>query len=81
MAGIPITAYSACNGLGQTTDEVLDALFAGRHGLTPAEPWLGVSTWVGMVPGELPALEGALRSYESRQARITQLVTAPMLAW
>lgn len=78
-SGIPITAYSACNGLGQTTAEVIDALFAGRHGLTPAESWLGVSTWVGLVPGELPALDARLRSYESRQARITSLVTLPLL--
>jgi 3-oxoacyl-[acyl-carrier-protein] synthase-1 len=72
-SGIPITAYSACNGLGQTTAEVLESLFAGRHGLTPAQPWLGISTWVGMVPGELPPLES------SRQARLTQLVTLPIL--
>jgi 3-oxoacyl-[acyl-carrier-protein] synthase-1 len=77
--GIPITAYSACNGLGQTTAEVLESLFAGRHGLTPAQPWLGVSTWVGMVPGELPPLEPVVREYESRQARLTQLCTLPML--
>jgi 3-oxoacyl-[acyl-carrier-protein] synthase-1 len=81
--GIPITAYSACNGLGQTTAEVLDGLFAGRRGLTPAEPWLGVSTWVGAVPGELPkldtSLDPALEGYDSRQARITQLVTVPIL--
>jgi 3-oxoacyl-[acyl-carrier-protein] synthase-1 len=79
IAGIPITAYSACNGLGQTTDEVLDALFAGRHGLMQAPAWLGVPTWVGLVPGELPPLEGALAAYESRQARLTQLVTLPLL--
>jgi 3-oxoacyl-[acyl-carrier-protein] synthase-1 len=78
-SGIPITAYSACNGLGQTTAEVLESLFAGRHGLTPAQPWLGISTWVGMVPGELPPLEPSLRGFESRQARLTQLVTLPIL--
>lgn len=78
--GIPITAYSACNGLGQTTAEVLESLFAGRHGLTPAQPWLGVSTFVGMVPGELPPLSPNLREYESRQARLAQLVTVPMLS-
>jgi 3-oxoacyl-[acyl-carrier-protein] synthase-1 len=77
--GIPITAYSACNGLGQTTAEVLESLFAGRHGLTPAQPWLGTSTWVGMVPGELPPLLSSLRGFESRQARLTQLVTLPIL--
>jgi 3-oxoacyl-[acyl-carrier-protein] synthase-1 len=78
-SGIPITAYSACNGLGQTTAEVLESLFAGRHGLTPAQPWLGISTHVGMVPGELPPLEPSLRGFESRQARLTQLVTLPIL--
>ncbi|PRQ03686.1 3-oxoacyl-[acyl-carrier-protein] synthase 2 [Enhygromyxa salina] len=77
--GIPITAYSACNGLGQTTAEVLDGLFAGRRGLSEAKPWLGVSTWVGEVPGELPALDPALRGFESRQARISQLVTVPLI--
>lgn len=77
--GIPITAYSACNGLGQTTAEVLDGLFAGRRGLTLAEHSLGVSTWVGAVPGELPPLDASLRGYESRQARISQLVTVPLI--
>lgn len=77
--GFPITAYSACNGLGQTTAEVLEGLFAGRRGLSPAEPSLGVATWVGAIPGELPALDRKLAGFESRQARIAQLVTIPML--
>ena len=81
--GIPITAYSACNGLGQTTAEVLDGLFAGRRGLTLADPSLGVSTWVGAIPGELPALDQRLApilaGFDSRQARIAQLVTIPLL--
>ncbi len=82
--GILITAYSACNGLGQTTAEVLDGLFAGRRGLSPAEPWLGESTWVGAVPGELPALESSLRAFEGRQARIAQPLQfhlSPFLSW
>jgi 3-oxoacyl-[acyl-carrier-protein] synthase I len=77
--GIPITAYSACNGLGQTTAEVLDGLFAGRRGLSPADPSFGVATWVGVIPGELPALDRRLAGFESRQARIAQLVTLPLL--
>lgn len=77
--GFPITAYSACNGLGQTTAEVLEGLFAGRRGLSPADPSLGVSTWVGAIPGELPALDRKLAGFDSRQARIAQLVTVPML--
>jgi 3-oxoacyl-[acyl-carrier-protein] synthase I len=77
--GFPITAYSACNGLGQTTAEVLEGLFAGRRGLTRADPSLGVPTWVGAVPGELPALDPKLARYDSRQARLVQLVTVPLL--
>ncbi len=77
--GFPITAYSACSGLGQTTDAVLDGLFAGRRGLTPADDSLGVATWVGELPGELPALWTSLADYESRQARVVQLVTLPLL--
>lgn len=77
--GLPITAYSACNGLGQTTREVLDGLFAGRQGLSPAKSWLGIETYVGELPGELPALERSLQGFDSRQARITQLVTVPIL--
>jgi 3-oxoacyl-[acyl-carrier-protein] synthase I len=77
--GIPISAYSACNGLGQTTAEVLDGLFAGRRGLSIADRSLGVSTWVGAVPGELPPLDAALREYESRQGRICALVTVPLI--
>ena len=67
--GFPITAYSACNGLGQTTAEVLDGLFSGRRGLSVADPSLGVATWVGAIPGELPALDRKIAKFESRQAR------------
>ena len=76
---LPITAYSACNGLGTTTEAVLDSLFAGRRGLVHVAEEYGVSTWIGEVPGPLPALSAALSSFESRQARIAQLVTLPML--
>ena len=78
--GLPITAYSACNGLGQTTPEVLDGLFAGRCGLSKVAPErYGLETYVGEIPGELPALDASLRAFDSRQARISQLVTLPLL--
>jgi 3-oxoacyl-[acyl-carrier-protein] synthase-1 len=77
--GLPITAYSACNGLGATTEAVLDGLFAGRRGLTPAGDEYGVATWIGRVPGELPELPPSLHGFDSRQARIAQLVTLPLL--
>ncbi len=77
--GVPITAYSACNGLGQTTSEVLDGLFAGRRGLTPAAPEFAVPTWLGAIPGELPPMREDLQRLDSRQARIAQLVTLPLV--
>ncbi len=77
--GLPITAYSACNGLGGTTEVVLDGLFAGRRGLVQAGDEFGVPTWIGEVPGELPAMVAPLVGFASRQARIAQLVTLPML--
>lgn len=77
--GLPITAYSACNGLGATTEAVLDGLFTGRRGLVPAGEELGVSTWIGEVPGELPELQTSLAGFDSRQARIAQLSSLPML--
>ncbi|NVB42507.1 beta-ketoacyl-ACP synthase [Pseudenhygromyxa sp. WMMC2535] len=78
-SGVPITAYSACNGLGQHTEAVLDGLFAGRRGLRPAESSYGVSTWLGAVPEPLPALMPAVARFEGRQARIAQLATLPLL--
>lgn len=77
--GLPITAYSACNGLGTTTEAVLDGLFEGRRGLVPAGAEFGVTTWIGEVPGELPELHASLAGFDSRQARIAQLSTLPML--
>lgn len=77
--GLPITAYSACNGLGTSTEAVLDSLFAGRRGLVEAGDEYGVATWIGMVPGELPALPESLAGFESRQARVAQLASLPML--
>ncbi len=77
--GFPITAYSACNGLGLDTRAVLDGLFAGRRGLSPAAASYGLSTWIGALPEQLPALDAALAAFDGRQARIAQLVTLPLL--
>lgn len=81
--GLPITAYSACNGLGRTTSAVLESLFAGRRGLVASGAGrtddYGLATWIGAVPGELPPLPDSLAAFESHQARLTQQVTVPLL--
>lgn len=76
---LPITAYSVCNGLGATTEAVLDNLFAGRRGLSATQDEYGLSTCIGRVPGELPSLPDSLAAFESRQARLCLQVTRPLL--
>ena len=44
MRPVPITALSLCNGLGMTTAEVLAGLLAGRSGLGPCPPEIGLAT-------------------------------------
>lgn len=67
---VPITAWAAVNALGRSTGEVLAALDAGRSGLGPSPLPTTMETVVGAVPGELIPLEGALRAYDCRLARI-----------
>jgi 3-oxoacyl-[acyl-carrier-protein] synthase-1 len=76
---LPITAYSVCNGLGATTEAVLDNLFAGLRGLSATQDEYGLSTFIGRVPGELAPLPERLAAFESRQARLTVQVTLPLL--
>jgi len=75
FAPIPITACSAVNALGDSTDAVLAALDAGRSGLLPhglASPSLSLAfdTFVGAVPGSLPPLPAEFSAYECRLARL-----------
>ncbi len=75
---IAVTAYAASNGLGRETKTVMDNLFSGRRGLSICPARYGVETWVGQVADEtdeLPALEDEVAEFESRQARVCQLVT------
>ncbi len=51
---VAVTAYSACNGLGQTTGQVLDKLRAGEHGLTPCPMKVPFEMFCGVVPDPLP---------------------------
>lgn len=67
---LPITAWSAINALGRSTEEVLDALDAGRSGLGPSPLPVTMPTVVGAVPGELAPLPERWAAYDSRLARI-----------
>jgi 3-oxoacyl-[acyl-carrier-protein] synthase I len=67
---VAVTAYCVCNGLGQTTAEVLDALGAGRHGLRPCPLAVPFATMCGVVPGELPELPARHARLSTRQLRI-----------
>ena len=65
---LPITAFALTNALGRTTEEVLDALFAGRTGLMPCRLPLPFPTFAGEVAGELDAV--LPKAFDSRAARI-----------
>jgi len=67
---LPITAWSAVNALGRSTEAVLGALDAGRSGLGPSPLPVTMQTVVGAVPGALPPLPERWAKYDSRLARI-----------
>ncbi|MEM9194211.1 MAG: beta-ketoacyl synthase N-terminal-like domain-containing protein, partial [Myxococcota bacterium] len=68
-----VTAYSAVNALGQTTNEVLAGLDEGRSGLGPSPIDIPMDTFVGAVPGELAPLPSEYRAFDCRMARIAAL--------
>jgi 3-oxoacyl-[acyl-carrier-protein] synthase-1 len=80
MSEFPISAYSACNGLGRDTRSVLEALFAGRSGLSPLPEGLGPAGVGGVVRGELPAVPHAFRHHDSRYLGLCLLGLAELEA-
>jgi 3-oxoacyl-[acyl-carrier-protein] synthase-1 len=70
---LPITAWSAVNGLGRSTAEVLSSLDAGRSGLVRPPFELPIETVVGAVPGELAPLADEWRAYDCRLSRMAAL--------
>ncbi len=70
---LPITAWSAVNGLGRSTSDVLAALSGGRSGLGPPPFELPIETVVGAVPGPLAPLPRDLAAWDCRLARIALL--------
>ncbi len=73
---LPISAWSAVNALGATTQDVLSALDEGRSGLRPPPFELPFETMVGAVPGPLPPLPREHDAYDCRLARIGMLALA-----
>ena len=71
-----VTAFSVANGLGRGRAEVEEALFAGRTGLVPPPLELPFETFVGAIPGELPALPPEIGGYHTRTAQIASLLVS-----
>ncbi len=70
---VPISAWSAINALGTSTQEVLSKLDDGKSGLGPPPFHLPFETMVGAVPDPLPPLPRAHAAYDCRLARIGML--------
>ncbi len=70
MPPLVITAFSLCNAMGMDTQSVLAALAAGRSGLTPCPPHLGLDAAVGYLPQPVPKLPAALAERDTRLTRI-----------
>ena len=69
----PITAFSACNGMGDTVHSIRQKFLAGEHGLQRYEDEQ-IHTWCGRLPEVLPVLPNALSDFDSRQTRICALI-------
>lgn len=66
----PITAWSAVNALGRSTETVLRSLSQGKTGLGACPLELPVETIVGAIPGVMEPLPPAFAAYDCRIARI-----------
>jgi len=82
--GFPITAYSASNGLGATTRDVIQALRRGESGLRACPIPVPFETVCGAIADELAPPPPALAAEDSRQTRILcgllRQLEAPLLA-
>ncbi|MEJ2060394.1 MAG: beta-ketoacyl-[acyl-carrier-protein] synthase family protein [Gammaproteobacteria bacterium] len=78
MRPLRITAYTLTNALGRGNAASLEALRAGRSGLTPCDfEGAELETWIGRVEGleDLP-VTGRLSAYDCRNNRLAQLALA-----
>jgi 3-oxoacyl-[acyl-carrier-protein] synthase-1 len=68
----PVTAWSAVNGLGRSTEEVMAGLRRGRPALSEPPHGTPFATFCGRVDASLPALPEALSGVDSRNNRFVQ---------
>ncbi len=67
---VAVTAYSACNGMGMRTAQVLANLRDGRHGLAPCRLAVPTPTTCGALPDDLPEIPTAAAQGSTRQLQI-----------
>ncbi len=67
---VAVTAYSACNGMGMRTAEVLTNLRHGQHGLAPGRLDIPTPTTCGALPDVLPELPPTAGRAATRQLQI-----------
>jgi 3-oxoacyl-[acyl-carrier-protein] synthase-1 len=72
----PVTAWSAVNGLGRSTEEVMAGLRRGLPALSEAPPETPFATLCGTVDADLPALPETLANIDSRNNRFVQQALA-----
>ncbi len=74
----PVTAWSAVNGLGRSTEEVMAGLRRGLPALSEPPPETPFATLCGTVDADLPALPEALTHIDSRNNRFVQQALAEL---
>ena len=67
---VAVTAYSACNGMGIRTADVLANLRCGQHGLAPCRLDIPSPATCGALPDVLPDVPSAVGRGATRQLRI-----------
>ena len=67
---IPVTAFSLCNALGATTEQVIANLRAGKTGLEPPPFDLPFETYCGAIADGLEPTPARHRTHDTRQVRI-----------
>ncbi len=77
---VAVTAYSACNGMGMRTAEVLDNLRNGQHGLTPCRLTVPTPTTCGALADDLPELPPQAARGSTRQLQIGWLAYQQLAA-
>ena len=76
--GLPVTAWSAVNGLGASTRDVFAGLRRGVHALSDPPVETPFDAICGTVDAGIPALPNALAAYDSRNNRFVRQCLAEM---